>query len=305
MSHTIKVIWPASPRDESDLTLKLAPLEKQGFNCIFETPLLARWPFATGDIAPRAKALNEALLSERVDYILVAKGGYGCSDLLPYIQWQELAKKPQNKTLIGFSDASALIAALWTKLQWQSIHGPMPQSDLWQVQDESGATVLMKMLIHSQSAEPLIFKTAYNLKQNSLIKGEVFGGCLSVLTQLIGTPYFPKFHRETILFWEDVGESAAKIMRLVNQWLQAGCLENVSSIILGRFTKIDPSGDLTRQDEIELLVQQELASRLKLPIFICENLGHVVENHPIFVGKHAEIRNMKLNYVHRNVESLV
>ncbi|MBP9706916.1 MAG: LD-carboxypeptidase, partial [Oligoflexales bacterium] len=215
----------------------------------------------------------------------------------PYIEWEQLAKKIQNKTLIGFSDASALIAALWAKVQWNSIHGPMPQSDLWQVQGESGAIVLIKMLTNNLVAQPLIFKDSYNDKQNSLIKGVVFGGCLSVLSQLIGTPYFPKFHSETILFWEDVGETAAKIMRLVNQWQQAGCLENVTAIILGRFTKLDPSGDLTRQDEIELLVQQELASRLKLPIFICENLGHIVENHPIFVGKNAEIRNKRLTYV--------
>nr|MBP9709038.1 LD-carboxypeptidase [Oligoflexales bacterium] len=82
MSHNIKVIWPASPPDGSDLTLKLAPLEMQGFNCEFQAAKPAKWPFATGDIVQRVAAINEVLLDDEVEYILVAKGGYGCSDLL-------------------------------------------------------------------------------------------------------------------------------------------------------------------------------------------------------------------------------
>jgi muramoyltetrapeptide carboxypeptidase len=68
--------------------------------------------------------------------------------------------------------------------------------------------------------------------------GMLWGGNLTVLTSLIGTPYFPseQQYQRGILFLEDVNEHPYRIERMLMQLLEAGILAKQSAIMLGGFS---------------------------------------------------------------------
>jgi muramoyltetrapeptide carboxypeptidase len=68
--------------------------------------------------------------------------------------------------------------------------------------------------------------------------GMLWGGNLTILTSLIGTPYFPseQQYQNGILFLEDVNEHPYRIERMLMQLLDAGILAKQSAIMMGRFS---------------------------------------------------------------------
>jgi muramoyltetrapeptide carboxypeptidase len=68
--------------------------------------------------------------------------------------------------------------------------------------------------------------------------GILWGGNLTVLTSLIGTPYFPseRQYQNGILFLEDVNEHPYRIERMLMQLLEAGILDKQSAIMMGGFS---------------------------------------------------------------------
>jgi muramoyltetrapeptide carboxypeptidase len=129
---TIRIIRPASREKTVDIQNPIKQLESSGFVVRFDDrmPSANDWPYTSGSIEARANELNSALFEEGTDAIWCGRGGYGCSDLLPLIEWDKL-KRIRPKLCIGFSDISALHSALWTKLNWHGLHAPMPATELW------------------------------------------------------------------------------------------------------------------------------------------------------------------------------
>jgi muramoyltetrapeptide carboxypeptidase len=68
------------------------------------------------------------------------------------------------------------------------------------------------------------------------VEGTLWGGNLSVLCALLGTPWFPAV-RGGILFLEDVSEHPYRIERMLHQLLYAGVLDAQSAILLGSFNR--------------------------------------------------------------------
>jgi muramoyltetrapeptide carboxypeptidase len=66
----------------------------------------------------------------------------------------------------------------------------------------------------------------------------LWGGNLTVLTSLIGTPYFPaeQQYQNGILFLEDVNEHPYRIERMLMQLLDAGILAKQGAILMGGFS---------------------------------------------------------------------
>jgi len=119
-------------------------------------------------------------------------------------------------------------------------------------------------------------------------QGRLFGGCLSVLSNLVGTPDLPSDLSGHILFFEDTGESAPRLLRYWRQWLDSGLLKGVSAVVFGRFTEM---GSMTEADSWAVT---ELAARTPCPVFSSRDFGHVTPNLPLAIGAQAEIRHDQL-----------
>jgi muramoyltetrapeptide carboxypeptidase len=120
----------------------------------------------------------------------------------------------------------------------------------------------------------------------SLKKATLWGGNLSVLVALLGTPYFPVI-KSGILFLEDVGEHPYRIERMLTQLLHAGVLAQQKAIVLGQFTefKLVPHD---RGFKLQTVVNW-LRQQIKAPVLTNLPYGHVATKVVLPVGAKTEL----------------
>lgn len=273
MPKDIRIIFPSSPCEDSVLQKSVQSLEQAGFKVNYRlSKPNSSFPFLCSTVEERVAELTEALLSS--DHaILCARGGYGASDLLPHLPWGKL-RTVRPKWLVGFSDISALQSAFFAKMGWPSIHGPMPGTDLW---GKNGSDDIALLLHHLSGAKNLEGKIRVSSVRSSSLKTAeawLFGGCMSVLCNLIGTPYFPHSLRGALLFLEDTGEHPGRVLRMLNQLLYAKILDQASGILLGNF------GD----DPNLKGLPEEIAKRVSIPVYTSNDFGHLSPNFPLVIG---------------------
>lgn len=279
----LKIIFPASKADELSMKKGLHEIEAMGFPFEFN-PLKPdpSFPFVSASKEDRLAELTTALLEPKPLALLCGRGGYGSSDLLAELPWKKLKNTPK-KWLIGYSDISALQSALYTKLGWSSIHGPMPTNSYWGKNGREDIDKLIQLLQNPKRQKGTWKVRQLSLQKTVPIKGWLFGGCLSVLCNLIGTPYFPKTLEGAILFLEDVSENPGRILRMMNQLILSGLLKKCAALILGPIC-------------LNEIILSDLAKRLTIPVFSSGDFGHISPNIPIVIGSHGSIKKDQLNW---------
>ena len=284
-NNLIHVLEPSGPPESDVLDRNLRAIRQQGFEVDY-TPCSAdaKTRLEIQGIEIRLGALQSALDSNS-RYLLSARGGYGASELLSRLDWDALTKEVP-RVLIGFSDISALQSALYARLKWPSLHAPMPGSSLWQGGEDVRA--LLDLLRSDRPWTGRIDVAPVSRTPELKCQGRLFGGCLSVLSNLVGTPNLPSDLSGHILFFEDTGESAPRLLRYWRQWLDSGLLKGVSAVVFGRFTEM---GSMTEADSWAVT---ELAARTPCPVFSSRDFGHVTPNLPLAIGAQAEIRHDQL-----------
>jgi muramoyltetrapeptide carboxypeptidase len=280
---SIRVIKASGLDREGLLSLRIKELESAGLQVLFDdlTPN-TNWLWTAGSIADRSNALNKALLEPNSDAIMWARGGYGCSDLLDLVPWEQVTKA-KNKPIIGFSDVCAAQSALYTKTGRLSIHGPMPATVTWKKSGTEDVSQLLSLITGKTSRGEISVVPVLD-SPKSIGHCTLFGGCLSVLTSLIGTPYLPKSFAGYVLFFEDTGENPGRVMRMLNQWHQAGLLRGVQALVLGSFSEM--GGGLPDSAPV---LGEEVYHRYKLPTFTSCDFGHISPNFPIVIGASGKI----------------
>ena len=104
------------------------------------------------------------------------------------------------------------------------------------------------------------------------LKGELWGGNLSVLTTLVGTPWMPDV-KSGILFLEDVHEHPYRVERMLTQLLYAGVLGRQKAILLGHFTNYKPYPH-DKGYRLQTVVDW-LRRQVKTPVLTNLPFGHV------------------------------
>lgn len=205
--------------------------------------------------------------------LLAVRGGYGANHILPLVDWAGLAQRMREHgtVLMGFSDVCAVQAALLVHGA-PSFAGPMLYSEFGKPQP-SAAT--MRYFIDAFTQSPLTFQAAsYSaFAPDTRIEGIFWGGNLSVLTSLIGTPYFPDIDGG-ILFLEDVGEQPYRIDRMLQQLEQSGCLKKQRALVLGNF-RMSRTADIYDQNYDFDTILRALRSQLRIPVLENFPFGHI------------------------------
>ena len=117
-------------------------------------------------------------------------------------------------------------------------------------------------------------------------KSILWGGNLSLLCSLLGTPYFPAV-KGGILFLEDVAEHPYRIERMLTQLLHAGVLARQKAILLGQFTdfKLVPHD---RGYKLQTVVNW-LRQQIKAPVLTNLPYGHVATKVLLPVGAKTDL----------------
>ncbi|MFN9503890.1 MAG: hypothetical protein ACK57J_04935 [Rubrivivax sp.] len=118
------------------------------------------------------------------------------------------------------------------------------------------------------------------------VKGTLWGGNLTVLCSLLGTPHMPKV-RGGILFVEDVNEHPYRVERQLLQLAQAGVLARQKALVLGAFTAWKPS-PLDRGYTLKTAVEA-VRSRVDLPVLTGLPFGHVATKVTLPVGRRVAL----------------
>ncbi|MGV0963014.1 MAG: LD-carboxypeptidase [Polynucleobacter sp.] len=275
-------------------------LHKQGIE-VLNTDCVNRVEqrFAGSD-KERLAEINQ-LVNLSPDGVVVAmRGGYGLHRLLPDIQWSAIAKTIENGLQIcGHSDFTVFQMGLLAKTGAVTLAGPMLNFD-FACQGERDAAPNPFMWAHFQQAinerkldctiqatQPFLSKSAAGKAS-----GMLWGGNLTVLAGLVGTPYLPTQEQTQggILFIEDVNEHPYRIERMLMQLLDAGILENQSAILLGGFSAYrlyDNDRGYSLESAIEAVSKSLPAS---IPVLTGLPFGHQAEKLTLPVGAKAHIQ---------------
>jgi len=270
----VRIIAPASPFDRTRFEQGL-PFLSERYQTSLAPSLFASAGFLAGDDAARLADLDQALGDREIGALIAARGGYGSTRLLPQLSPQKV--RAANQWLVGFSDITAL-HALWARAGLCSIHGPMVCS---LGEGSMGVRDAFFDLLEGQDPRAL---TGLSTVSGGRASGRLFGGNLTVLASLAGTPYAPSLDG-VVLVLEDIAERPYRVDRMLTTMLQAGFLSGVRGVVLGQFTQCDPGPDGTSVEHVLV----ERLSALRVPIVGNAPVGHVAENMPLLFGAIAQL----------------
>lgn len=293
-------------RNKAAFRLGIARLEAQGYAVEVDKDALASHTRFAGDDSSRLAAISRAAASG-ADISLISRGGYGMTRLLAQMPWKAIAKSVERGTQwVGLSDFTALQLGALAKKDVLTWAGPDVVADWGATSEPVLATSVSPVASISRGADEgadeimaaCFSDLAYGQGEGAgwrmratprqplppeiyIPKGILWGGNLSVLTSLLGTPYFPKV-RGGILFLEDVNEHPYRVERMLSQLLHAGVLAQQKAIVLGQFTQFKLS---THDKGFSLaLVVQWLRSQVKVPVITHLPFGHVATKVVLPVG---------------------
>lgn len=273
----IGLISLASPLDPRVARRGIRALERAGFHVISPANLAARHGYLAGDDEARLAGLLE-VLAARPHALLATRGGYGVMRLLPHLPWRELAR--WGGWVVGFSDLTALHAALSTRFPWATLHGPMLSS--LARPDRRAEQVLGWLRGKPRS---LLFRIPPGgVVRGGVARGVAAGGNLSLLAALVGTPY--EFDYDgAVLFLEDVNEPAYRLDRLLTQLALSSRLARVKAVVVGEMARCGAGLLGWRKRWRQLL--EEVAPQAVIVEGV--GFGHGRRNRPLPLGVEVEV----------------
>ncbi len=152
---------------------------------------------------------------------------------------------------------------------------------------ESPSSFTMAQFIHClTSPEHSVSGQAEN-NPNVDASGVLWGGNLSMIAHLLGTPYQPRCENG-ILFLEDIAEHPYRIERMLLQLLHAGILQKQQAILLGDFSGYRLSDYDNGYDFDTMLAF--LRGRLDIPVLSGLPFGHIPDKATLAVGAQARLQ---------------
>jgi muramoyltetrapeptide carboxypeptidase len=232
--------------------------------------------------------------------IICARGGYGANYVLPLLNLDVIRTHP--KVFVGYSDITSLLTWIHDETGLVTFHGPMAAKDF---AHEDG--VDMDSWFAAVEGRELTVSSSETAYLQTLVEGEaeaeLYGGCLSILTASLGTPY----EIETggiILFLEDIGTKPYQVDRMLMQLKYAGAFEGVKGIVFGQMLDcVQPGGQQYSLQEVIVRVLADLG----VPIAYGFPSGHVRRhNFTLPLGVRARLQahanSVKLSFLESAVE---
>lgn len=274
----IVVLSPAGSIESKHVHKAVEVLRNQGWNAVIMPHALGTSGTYSGSDFERLNDLENALSDPEVKAIICSRGGYGAVHLLEQISSLPIRENP--KWLVGFSDISALHALMASK-GIVSVHAPMTKDIALGAENPDNA-----MLFSILAGEKPVTKfEASGYDRPGVASGRLLGGNLSVIADLIGTP-FNVLQPDTILFIEDIAEPIYKIERIMYQLKLAGVLPKLKGLIVGQFT--DYKGNANYELMEEMI--SDMVSPYRYPVAMNVPVGHVEHNVPVISGAFATLR---------------
>lgn len=280
--EVISIIAPASGFVE----VKTIQSMKQKFNALgyklnIPNDLLKETLFCANTDSYRAEHLLYSLTHKSSNIIWALRGGYGCARILHSLS--KIEKPAHVKTLIGFSDITALHLYISQKWGWQTIHGAVAKQMTEAVDPDNFKLLFNLLTTDNYEIKMPIEKQLNKVKYNS-ITGKLTGGNLAIVQTSIGTDWELE-GKDKIIFLEEVNEEGYRVDRMLEHLKQSGILKGAKAIIFGEFL------DKANQDFKIMDALNRFAASVDIPVFKTKYFGHGYHNYPLIYNALAEITN--------------
>ena len=283
----IGIVASASFALSERVQLGLDALGKIGFVPSLCSSTLERGPlYFAGTARQRIADLHAAFADSSTRAVMCLRGGYGSNYLLGGLDPKRIARNP--KPFFAYSDLTGVQLHLLDRIGLPAFHGPMAAADFFL---EDG--VHMESFRAALEGRPYCVGGSEGLRtlQAGRARGTLYGGCLSILVSLLGTPWEPQTEGK-LLFLEDVGAKPYQVDRMLWQLRKAGKLKGLRGIVFGEMVDCVSNGAAPN------LIEEAILNALdgfKGPIAIGLRSGHVSrQNVTLTFGVQAELAAGKL-----------
>jgi muramoyltetrapeptide carboxypeptidase len=289
--QTVGVIAPAGIPDMEHVAHGIELLESWGATVRVGAHVRDTFRYHAGTHEQRRADLRWALTDPSIDIVWVARGGYGCVHCLPALP----DALPRAKTVVGFSDATALFCGLSRLPNARLIHGPTLGSLAARVDDASRQRMLGALAPPtsiapgaSDALAPLALERLYG--SAAAVSGRLHGGNVTTLASLAGTRWQADC-RGAIVLLEDITELAYRLDRSLTLLIESGTFDGARAFVLGDFVRcpLPPNADFTLH---QMLV--DLLEPLGVPVLAGLPIGHGERNYAWTYGADARIENDQL-----------
>jgi len=274
---TIAVCAPASPPQiRSDTEQAVEYFERRGHTVKLGPNLRKVHGYLAGTDEERAADLQWALSEPGIDMVLPLCGGYGCARLYDRIDWDAVG---DPRIVCGFSDITALHLALHARKDWVTFYGP---NFVRFTRRKDGLTKETEAWFH-RAFEPEPLGQVFEDPEDPYVltigggsaEAPIVGGCLTLLSASIGTPY--EFDaRGRILMVEDLNTEPYLVDTLLNHLIRAGKLDGAAGFVFGTSVNLQyqtvPEGPESTLSVEEML--DELIGPLGIPAIANVPCGH-------------------------------
>jgi muramoyltetrapeptide carboxypeptidase len=244
-------------------------------------------PSVMSKLSPEDKAQEflSAAFNDSFDWLLCARGGEGCADILPFLN--PFKSKFKNalvkKRVLGMSDSTPLLLFL-SECGWPVWYGHVASffsRPLSPVTRQS----FKRFLTYSSSSLELTPLNS-SAKALDILESTVVGGNLTLLSLSLKETWELNPSGK-ILFIEDWNEKPYAIDRTFKHLERVGFFYGIQALILGDFVGNLPSSQLGLTEVERLAIESvliRLSERMPCPVFSARTIGHVQDIQPILLG---------------------
>lgn len=287
----VGLITPGSYIPDRTLEKAVNNIKSLGFVPVLGQNIRAKRGYIAGTDEQRLSDLHSMFSNPDIQAVWCARGGYGCTRLLPHIDYELIRRNP--KVFIGYSDITALHLAIHQMTGLVCFHGPVGGSDFTEYTVGHLKAILMEGLApytiktissHGTVKNPALYES--QVLRPGRIRGPLSGGNLSLLAALAGTP-FAFDATGKLVFMEDIDEKPYRVDRMLTQLRQSAKLDKAAGFALGIF-----NGCVPEPGDESLTLAETIADRfgdLRRPAVYGLTFGHITNQCTLPVGIEAEL----------------
>ena len=261
-----------------ELDIVMDAVRGLGLEPVIAPHALERYGYLAGTDAQRAADVNQLFADATLAALLPIRGDWGSARILPYLDYDLIRQNP--KVVVGFSDLTALLLGIHARTGLITFHGPNGLTAWRSDQVEPLRSLLFagealtyeNPLLPEDQSRLMRVRGRIQTITPGRASGHLIGGNLSVISGIVGSPYFPTI-RGAILFLEDVGEAPYRIDRMLTQLKLAGVFSELAGFVFGQCVNCSPGNDYGSLT-LEQILMDHIAP-LGIPAWSGAWIGHV------------------------------
>ena len=283
--------------------------KEKGYSLVLSDNLYQSTRGRSASARKRAEEINNMFERDDIDGILCAAGGDFLLEILPYINFDLIAKK--EKLIGGFSDPTGILYPLTSKYDIATIYGNNFSSfgaEILQQNDldflsciEGKATTFHSYEKYEEERvekitglEPNNFTKKVEWKtldeKNTKIEGRILGGCFDIISELCGTKYdgikeFNERYKEDGIIWffDNCEITMEEVIRILWKMKELDYFKYAKGVIFGRFGVETTTYDY----DVKTCLEDSILKDLNIPIIYDADISHKAPCIPIINGSYA------------------